>query len=78
MLAQGDQVLASLALPIAGLLSEAPIEVVRARYDHMIDAARPLGNRMSDPFMVMSFMGLGGDSGKLKLTDQGSGRCGSN
>ncbi|MYD11459.1 MAG: adenine deaminase [Chloroflexi bacterium] len=68
--ADGQDVLASLPLPIAGLLSDLPIEEVRRRYDRMIAAAHALGNRMSDPFMVMSFMGLEVIP-KLKLTDQG-------
>ena len=66
----GDAVLARLPLPVAGLLSELPIEAVRDQYDDMITAARKLGNRMSDPFMVMSFMGLEVIP-KLKLTDLG-------
>jgi adenine deaminase len=66
----GQEVLASLPLPIAGLLSDASIEDVRMRYDRMIEAAHELGNRMSDPFMVMSFMGLEVIP-KLKLTDHG-------
>lgn len=66
----GSQVLASLPLPIAGLLSESPIEAVRARYDRLIEKAHQLGNEMSDPFMVMSFMGLEVIP-KLKLTDMG-------
>ena len=70
IVADGDQVLARLPLPIAGLLSELPIEAVRAQYDRMIAAARDLGNQMSDPFMVMSFMGLEVIP-KLKLTDLG-------
>ena len=69
-LVDGDQVLARLPLPIAGLLSELPIETVRMQYDAMIAAARALGNRLSDPFMVMSFMGLEVIP-KLKLTDRG-------
>ncbi len=68
--ADGDDVLAALPLPIAGLLSDLPIEDARARYDRMIAAAHNLGNRMSDPFMVMSFMGLEVIP-RLKLTDQG-------
>ena len=68
--ADGQDVVASLPLPIAGLLSDLPIEEVRRRYDRMIAAAHALGNRMSDPFMVMSFMGLEVIP-KLKLTDQG-------
>ncbi len=66
----GERILAALPLPIAGLLSDAPIEAVRMRYDRMIEAAHALGNRMSDPFMVMSFMGLEVIP-KLKLTDHG-------
>lgn len=68
--ADGDDVLAALPLPIAGLLSDLPIQDVRKRYDRMIAAAHQLGNRMSDPFMVMSFMGLEVIP-SLKLTDQG-------
>ena len=70
VLADRDQVLARLPLPVAGLLSELPIEDVRAQYDRLIAAARDLGNQMSDPFMVMSFMGLEVIP-KLKLTDMG-------
>jgi len=66
----GSAVLARLPLPVAGLLSELPIEAARVQYDGMIEAARTLGNRMSDPFMVMSFMGLEVIP-KLKLTDMG-------
>ena len=68
--ADGQDVVATLPLPIAGLLSDLPIEEVRMRYDRMIAAAHELGNRMSDPFIVMSFMGLEVIP-KLKLTDQG-------
>ncbi|MCY4019503.1 MAG: adenine deaminase [Chloroflexi bacterium] len=66
----GEQVLARLPLPVAGLLSESPIETVRGQYDSLIAAARGMGSRLSDPFMVMSFMGLEVIP-KLKLTDQG-------
>ena len=66
----GEGLLARLPLPVAGLLSEEPIEAVRRQYDALIAAARQLGNRMSDPFMAMSFMGLEVIP-KLKLTDLG-------
>lgn len=66
----GENVLAQLPLPIAGLLSDAPIEDVRATYDTLIAKAHDLGNTMSDPFMAMSFMGLEVIP-KLKLTDMG-------
>ena len=66
----GHQVLARLPLPIAGLLSESPIETVRAQYDRLIETAHELGSRMTDPFMAMSFMGLEVIP-SLKLTDMG-------
>ncbi len=66
----GENVLAQLPLPIAGLLSDAPIEEVRVTYDLLIEKAHDLGNTMSDPFMAMSFMGLEVIP-KLKLTDMG-------
>ena len=66
----GHQVLARLPLPIAGLLSESPIEAVRAQYDLLIEKARELGSQMTDPFMAMSFMGLEVIP-SLKLTDMG-------
>ncbi|MCY3916048.1 MAG: adenine deaminase [Chloroflexi bacterium] len=69
-LADGEAVLARLPLPVAGLMSELPIEAVRDQYDEMIAAARKLGNQMSDPYIVMSFMGLEVIP-KLKLTDLG-------
>lgn len=66
----GLEVLARLPLPVAGLMSEAPIEDVRADYDALIAAAHRLGNAMTDPMMAMSFMGLEVIP-KLKLTDVG-------
>lgn len=66
----GDQVLARLPLPVAGLMSEAPIGEVKRQYDALIDAAHQLGSTMHDPFMAMSFMALEVIP-KLKLTDVG-------
>ena len=66
----GDQILAQLPLPVAGLMSEQPIEQVRREYDLLVGAARQLGSAMFDPFMAMSFMALEVIP-KLKLTDVG-------
>jgi adenine deaminase len=68
--ADGDQVLALLPLPIAGLMSARPIEEVRAGMDRLLGAARTLGSRLHDPFMAMSFLGLEVIP-SLKLTDRG-------
>lgn len=67
---QGDLILASLPLPVAGLMSDQPVAMVRAGYDALIAAARGLGSPMHDPFMAMSFMALEVIP-QLKLTDKG-------
>jgi adenine deaminase len=66
----GETVLGRLPLPVAGLMSEQPLEQVRREYDRLIDYARDLGSAMPDPFMAMSFMALEVIP-KLKLTDVG-------
>lgn len=68
--ADGDQVLGTLALPIAGLMSEAPIEAVRRDYDALVQIAHDLGSQQIDPLMGMSFMALEVIP-SLKLTDLG-------
>ena len=68
--AVGDQVLATLPLPVAGLMSDLPIEEVRRRYDALRHAAQELGSPLHDPFMAMSFMALEVIP-HLKLTDHG-------
>jgi len=68
--AAGQQVLASLPLPVAGLMSDQPIAQVRATYDQLRSTARDLGSPLHDPFMAMSFMALEVIP-KLKLTDRG-------
>jgi adenine deaminase len=59
-----------LRLPVAGLMSEQPIEQVRLEYDGVVQLARQFGSPMHDPFMAMSFMALEVIP-KLKLTDRG-------
>lgn len=68
--AAGEDLVALLALPIAGLMSDFTIEEVRSRMDGLIDAARRLGTRLHDPFMAMSFLALEVIP-SLKLTDRG-------
>jgi adenine deaminase len=68
--ASGKKVIAELPLPVAGLMSDRPIEEIRASLDALLDAARELGSPLDDPFMAMSFMALEVIP-KLKLTDLG-------
>ncbi len=66
----GGQVIAQLPLPIAGLMSDQPVEVVRDKMDTLIAAGHELGSSLHDPFMAMSFMALEVIP-SLKLTDMG-------
>lgn len=67
---EGDKVLANLPLPIAGLMSDKPIKVVRQQYDELTAAVKKLGSDVQDPFMILSFMALSVIP-SLKLTDLG-------
>lgn len=69
-IADGAGVLATLPLPVAGLMSDQPLDKVRVQYEKLLDAAHEFGSHFHDPFMAMSFMGLEVIP-KLKLTDQG-------
>jgi adenine deaminase len=68
--AVGENVVAALALPIAGLMSDRPIAEVAPAYSNVVRAAVELGSGLVDPFMAMSFMTLEVIPA-LKLTDRG-------
>ncbi len=68
--ALGDRVLGVLPLPVAGLMSDRPVEEVRADMDALLKVTHDLGSPMHDPYMAMGFMGLEVIP-KLKLTDLG-------
>jgi len=57
-------------LPIAGLMSDAPLATVAASMRALLGAARRMGARPEDPFMTLSFMALSVVPA-LKLTDRG-------
>ncbi len=63
-------VLAELALPIAGLMSDAPARDVARAQAQLTRAARALGVTLEAPFMTLSFLGLSVIP-ELKLTDRG-------
>jgi adenine deaminase len=67
---EGDHVLAKLPLPIAGLMSDRPIETVRDQMQDLLRAAHQLGSHLHDPFMAMSFLALPVIP-SLKITDKG-------
>ena len=61
---------AELPLPIAGLLSDAPLQDVVARSAECAHAAADLGCALPAPFQMMAFLALSVIP-KLKLTDRG-------
>lgn len=64
------KVKAALGLPIAGLVSDRPLQEVINRIDGLNAAARSLGCPLPAPFMTLSFLSLS-PIPELKLTDQG-------
>lgn len=66
----GEEVLASLALPVAGLMSPHPAVQVAAEHEALESAAHELGSRLPAPFMTLSFLALPVIP-ELRLTDKG-------
>ena len=66
----GGEVLANVPLPVAGLMSDRPLEEVRDQVEALTQAAHNLGCVLPDPLMTMSFLALEVIP-ELKLTDQG-------
>ena len=52
------KVLAILPLPIAGLMSDEPVEEVQSNVDRLAQAWKPLGCRLASPFMTMALLSL--------------------
>ena len=64
------EILASLPLPIAGLLSPEPLDIVVSQYEHVEKAAASLGTLPPAPFTILSFLALPVIP-ELRLTDLG-------
>ena len=68
--ARGEELLARLPLPVAGLMSDRPVEEVRDALDDLQRACRELGGTLDSPYMALSFLALAVIP-SLKLTDRG-------
>jgi len=66
----GGKVLESLATPVAGLLSEEPLERVVNALERLEQAARAMGTTLPSPFAAISFLALPVIP-ELRLTDLG-------
>ncbi|MCX6003940.1 MAG: hypothetical protein NTX46_06010 [Chloroflexi bacterium] len=58
--AADGKILASLALPVAGLLSDEPLETVVAKLEKVERTAGKLGTKLSSPFATLSFFSSAG------------------
>ena len=70
VVAAEGKVLASLALPTAGLLSDEPLEVVVAKLEKLQQLAKDLGTPLPSPWATLSFLALPVIP-ELRLTDLG-------
>ncbi|MDO5604273.1 MAG: adenine deaminase [Paracoccus sp. (in: a-proteobacteria)] len=68
--ARDGRILADLALPVAGLMSDAPFEQVRDHMSALRDAASGLGITLHEPFLQLAFLALPVIP-HLKITDHG-------
>jgi adenine deaminase len=66
----GGEIQAALPLPIAGLVSDQPLETVIENIAALNAAAQAMGCKLDAPFMALSFLSLS-PIPALKVTDQG-------
>ncbi|MEX1157870.1 MAG: adenine deaminase [Thermomicrobiales bacterium] len=64
------QLLAHFPLPVAGILSDQPLEVAAAAYERMESTAKTLGSPLHSPFGLLAFMALSVIP-EARVTDQG-------
>lgn len=70
VVAQGGEIRAELALPVAGLMSLEPFEHVREKLETLRAAANDLGVTLEEPFLQLAFLALPVIP-MLKITDRG-------
>ncbi|MBF0242160.1 MAG: adenine deaminase [Desulfamplus sp.] len=71
VVASGGNIMARLALPVGGLMSNEPLESVNLSMVKVIEAVKALGSsKLSDPFMTLGFLALPVIP-QLKITDMG-------
>jgi adenine deaminase len=67
---ESGHILAKLALPIAGLMSDRPADEVSTRLESLEASAKKLGAKISKPFSALSFLSLVVIP-ELRVTDKG-------
>jgi adenine deaminase len=71
----GGVVLAEMALPVAGILSDRPLHDVAASYEELEAAAHELGSELPSPFGLLAFLALSVIP-EARVTDRGFVRVG--
>ncbi|MBO3800213.1 MAG: adenine deaminase [Candidatus Brockarchaeota archaeon] len=67
---KNNTIMALVELPIAGLMSDRPVEEVAEKVDRLLEAFKQLGCRLKRPFMTMSLLALP-VMPELRITDKG-------
>jgi adenine deaminase len=67
---KNGEVISELPLPVAGIMSDGPLEEVESAIKDNLAAAREIGCVLENPFMALSFLALPVIP-KLKITDRG-------
>ncbi|MFQ5455382.1 MAG: adenine deaminase [Nitrospirota bacterium] len=60
----------SLPLPVAGLMSEQPLQIVAERLKDLLKIVKEMGTKLPDPFMALSFVSLPVIP-EIRITDMG-------
>ena len=64
------KVLGALPLPIAGLMTDRPINEVSKKFENLLKIAKKMGDKTHHPFMTLSFLALPVIP-EIKITDKG-------
>jgi adenine deaminase len=64
------KVVASVALPICGLMAEEPLKEVMAKFDRAFEAIAELGCPLKNPFSQLEFCFACGEIGNIKLSEE--------
>ena len=68
---RGGKVVASVGLPICGLLAEEPMEDVMTKFGRAFEAIAELGCPLKNPFSQLEFCFACGEIGNIKLSEEG-------
>ena len=69
-IALNGEIIGNLPLPIAGLMTDIPVEEADKKMQELLEITKELGSPLKDPFMQLGFMALPVIP-KLKITDKG-------